>query len=106
MTTGIGPPRAQAETARKATPVPRRGAAPRDADLFDLAFVPLLLVVLIGIFASQSDTFLTARNITQILIAASGLAIAAAGTTFVVISGELNLRSAPMQRCVGSSWRR
>ena len=51
MTTGIGPPRAQAETARKATPVPRRGAALRDADLFDLAFVPLLLVVLIGIFA-------------------------------------------------------
>jgi ribose transport system permease protein len=60
-------------------------------DLADALFVPVVLVGLLAFFAWRSDTFLTSRNLEQILIASSGLAIAAAGTTFVIIGAELDL---------------
>jgi len=60
-------------------------------DLADVLFVPIVLVGLVAYFTWRSDTFLTSRNLEQILIASSGLAIAAAGTTFVIICAELDL---------------
>jgi ribose/xylose/arabinose/galactoside ABC-type transport system permease subunit len=60
-------------------------------DLVDALFVPVVLAGLVTYFTLRSDTFLTTRNLEQILISSSGLAIAAAGTTFVIIARELDL---------------
>jgi ribose transport system permease protein len=61
------------------------------SDLIDLLFVPAVLAGLVLYFTSQSDTFLTSRNLEQILITGAGLGVAAAATTFVIIAGELDL---------------
>jgi ribose transport system permease protein len=68
-----------------------RRTSSRRAELIDLLFVPAVLAGLVGYFVSRSDTFLTTRNLEQILIAGAGLGIAAAATTFVIIAGELDL---------------
>ena len=78
----------EAVDAAPGAPGPRRPAL---ADLIDVLFVPALLVTLVVYFTSRSDTFLTSRNLEQILIAAAGLGIAAIATTFVIIAGELDL---------------
>ena len=70
---------------------PARRTSARRAELIDLLFVPAVLAGMVGYFVSQSDTFLTTRNLEQILISGAGLGIAAAATTFVIIAGELDL---------------
>lgn len=72
-------------------PAPSRAPRFDAVHLSDVLFVPIVLAGLVVYFVSRSDTFLTSRNLEQILIASAGLAIAAAGTTFVVIAGELDL---------------
>jgi ribose transport system permease protein len=71
---------------------PDRGRRrPAVADIIDVLFVPAVVVGLVVYFSSRSDTFLTTRNLEQVLIAAAGLGIAAVATTFVIIAGELDL---------------
>lgn len=64
---------------------------PTASEVLDLLFVPAVLAALVLFFSLRSDTFLTSRNLEQILIASAGLAVAAAGATFVIIAGELDL---------------
>jgi ribose transport system permease protein len=68
-----------------------RRTSSRRAELIDVLFVPAVLAGLVGYFMSQSDTFMTTRNLEQLLIAGAGLGIAAAATTFVIVAGELDL---------------
>jgi ribose transport system permease protein len=59
--------------------------------LFDAGFAPTLIVI-IGIFMTfKSDVFLTSRNLQNILLQTSFLAIAAFGMTFIIIASELDL---------------
>ncbi|HEX4297614.1 MAG TPA: ABC transporter permease [Devosia sp.] len=53
--------------------------------------VPVALVVMIGLFATQSPAFLTESNIMNILRQSSVLAIAAIGTTIVLICGGIDI---------------
>lgn len=71
--------------------VPRVRRLPSVGALIDLLFVPAVLLAVVLFFSLRSDTFLTSRNLEQILIASAGLGIAAAGATFVVIARELDL---------------
>lgn len=64
-------------------------------DLLDALFVPALLLGVVVFFALKSDTFLSTRNIQQILVGGAGLAIAAAGVTFAIIAGQLDLSMGP-----------
>jgi ribose transport system permease protein len=78
-----------AETAaQRAEPRLRRPTLP---ELIDVLFVPAVLLGLVVYFTSRSETFLTTRNMEQVLIAAAGLGIAAGATTFVIIADELDL---------------
>jgi ribose transport system permease protein len=70
---------------------PNRATRRGVGDIADLLFVPIVLAGLVSYFTARSESFLTSRNLEQILIASAGLAIAAAGTTFVIIAGELDL---------------
>lgn len=63
----------------------------RQADKLDTLFVPVLLALVVAYFASRSDTFLSTRNLEQILLAGAGLAIAACGVTYTIIARELDL---------------
>jgi ribose/xylose/arabinose/galactoside ABC-type transport system permease subunit len=73
-------------------PAPRARSRRFDrVDLLDALFVPTLLAGVVVFFAVKSDTFLSGRNIQQILLGGAGLAIAAAGVTFAIIAGQLDL---------------
>lgn len=61
------------------------------SDLLDALFVPALLASVVMFFAIKSDTFLSVRNLQQIALGGAGLAIAAAGVTFAIIAGQLDL---------------
>lgn len=86
------PPRVPARGEVVAATDPRiRRRRPEGADLVDLLFVPAVLLGLVLYFRWRSDTFLTTRNLEQVLISGAGLGIAAAATAFVIIAGELDL---------------
>jgi ribose transport system permease protein len=54
--------------------------------------VPLLLLVAVfAVFSSMSDRFLDVRNVANILVQASSLAIVAAGMTFVLLTAGIDL---------------
>lgn len=57
----------------------------------DLLFVPVVLLILAVYLSVTNEFFLTGVNITNVLVQASILAIAAFGVTFVVIAAELDL---------------
>lgn len=61
------------------------------SDLLDALFVPALLTGVVLFFAIKSDTFLSVRNLQQIALGGSGLTIAAAGVTFAIVAGQLDL---------------
>lgn len=69
--------------------------------VFDAGFAPTL-IVLIGVYMTfNSDVFLTSRNLQNILLQTSFLAVAAFGMTFVVIAGELDLSQGSVIALVG-----
>ncbi|GAB4531326.1 MAG: ABC transporter permease [Anaerolineae bacterium] len=59
----------------------------------DLGNIPVILgLVLIGLFfQSQSDVFLTPRNVVNIVVQMAGIAIIAYGIVFVLLLGEIDL---------------
>jgi ribose transport system permease protein len=57
----------------------------------DILFVPLVVLGLGVYLTATSDVFLTGTNLQNILQQASVLAIAAFGTTYVILAGELDL---------------
>lgn len=77
-------------TAERRGPL-RQFPLPSVGTLVDVAFVPALIVALVIYFDWRSPTFLTSRNLQQLLIAGAVLGILAAGSTFVIICGELDL---------------
>ncbi|WNG87818.1 ABC transporter permease [Mycobacterium sp. ITM-2016-00317] len=60
-------------------------------ELFDKAFVPAVLVLLVLYLGFTNDAFLSRMNVTNILTQASILAIVAFGATFVIMAGQLDL---------------
>src|SRR4028119_1637797 len=85
----------QARAAEENVPVAgEQGGLSRRARVFAIlqrrgAIVVLLLVVAIA--SLQFDTFLTARNLENIVLQASFLGLIAVGQTFVIISGGIDL---------------
>ncbi len=71
--------------------VPRRTLAERLGN--ELRFVPVALglVALIIFFATQSDVFLTSRNLNNLLIQSTVTGIIALGLVFVLLTGEIDL---------------
>jgi ribose transport system permease protein len=57
----------------------------------DTAFVPLVLIALVGGLSIASPFFFTGPNLQNLLIQASVLGITAVGATFLIICGELDL---------------
>ena len=53
--------------------------------------IVLMLIVVTIVFASMSEPFLSTRNLTNILLQASAISIAAIGVTFVLIIGEIDI---------------
>lgn len=53
--------------------------------------IVMMLIVVTAVFASMSDPFLSTRNLTNILLQASAIGIAAIGITFVLIIGEIDI---------------
>ncbi len=53
--------------------------------------IVLMLIVVTVVFASMSDVFLSTRNLSNILLQASAIGIAAIGVTFVLIIGEIDI---------------
>jgi ribose transport system permease protein len=53
--------------------------------------IVLMLIVVTIVFASLSEPFLSTRNLTNILLQASAISIAAIGMTFVLIIGEIDI---------------
>jgi ribose transport system permease protein len=71
---------------------PKAGAgARRSGKLLDLLFVPGVVLALCVYLSATQSQFLTSQNLTNILLQASILAIAAFGATFVILAGELDL---------------
>lgn len=69
--------------------------------LFDAGFAPTLILI-IGIYMTfKSDVFLTSRNLENILLQTSFLAIAAFGMTFVIVAAELDLSQGSAIALVG-----
>jgi D-xylose transport system permease protein len=70
---------------------PRRNIAERLGN--ELGFVPVALglVALILFFATQSDVFLTSRNLNNLLIQSTVTGIIALGLVFVLLTGEIDL---------------
>ncbi len=69
--------------------------------LLDAGFAPML-IVLIGVYMNfNSDVFFTTRNLENILLQTSFLAIAAFGMTVVIISAELDLSQGSVIALVG-----
>jgi ribose transport system permease protein len=73
------------------TRAPARRSRRSRAEWIDLAFVPVILLVLIVALTLLSPYFLSARNVTEILLQAAILGIVSVGTTFVIIGGDLDL---------------
>lgn len=61
------------------------------ATVVDLGFLPAMLVVLVVVLSIASPYFLTAHNMVNFLSQTAVLGIVAAGTTFVIIGGDLDL---------------
>jgi len=78
-------------TASPAATAPRRGLAERLGD--ELRFLPVALglIVLFLFFASQSEVFLTSRNLNNLLIQSTVTGIIALGLVFVLLTGEIDL---------------
>ena len=69
--------------------------------VLDAGFAPLL-IVLIGVYMTfNSDVFLTTRNLENILLQTSFLAIAAFGMTVVIVAAELDLSQGSVIALVG-----
>ncbi len=70
---------------------PRREFAERLGQ--ELRFVPVMLglVILILFFATQSDVFLTSRNLNNLLVQSTVTGIIALGLVFVLLVGEIDL---------------
>jgi D-xylose transport system permease protein len=70
---------------------PKRSIAERLGN--ELRFVPVALglVALILFFATQSDVFLTSRNLNNLLIQSTVTGIIALGLVFVLLTGEIDL---------------
>lgn len=70
---------------------PKRGMAERLGN--ELRFVPVALglVALILFFATQSDVFLTSRNLNNLLVQSTVTGIIALGLVFVLLTGEIDL---------------
>ncbi len=69
--------------------------------LFDAGFAPCLILS-IGVYMTfASDVFLTSRNLQNILLQTSFLAIAAFGMTFVIIAAELDLSQGSVIALIG-----
>jgi ribose transport system permease protein len=69
----------------------RRLRRPSPATVVDLGFLPAVLVVLVVVLSLVSPYFLTVHNVVNILSQTAVLGIVAAGTTFVIIGGDLDL---------------
>lgn len=71
--------------------VPRRGLAERLGD--ELRFLPVALglIALFLFFATQSDVFLTPRNLNNLLVQSTVTGIIALGLVFVLLTGEIDL---------------
>ena len=71
--------------------VPRRGFAERLGQ--ELRFVPVMLglLVLMLFLATQSDVFLTSRNLNNLLVQSTVTGIIALGLVFVLLVGEIDL---------------
>ena len=59
--------------------------------LFDAGFAPTVILIMFVTMSFKSDVFLTTRNLQNILLQTSFLAIAAFGMTFIIIAAELDL---------------
>lgn len=71
--------------------MPRRGIGERLGN--ELRFVPVALglVALFAFFATQSDVFLSSRNLNNLLIQSTVTGIIALGLVFVLLVGEIDL---------------
>ncbi len=71
--------------------LPRRGLAERLGD--ELRFLPVALglIALFLFFATQSDVFLTSRNLNNLLVQSTVTGIIALGLVFVLLTGEIDL---------------
>src|SRR5690348_15391347 len=58
--------------------------------------VPILLITEIILFATLSDTFLTAGNLANVALNSVDLALIAAGLTFVIILGGIDVSTGPV----------
>lgn len=67
------------------------GTKGRPGQLFDLLFVPGVLILLCVYLALTNQVFLTSGNLVNILLQASILAIASFGMTFAILGRELDL---------------
>lgn len=67
------------------------GSHLRERGLVQTFFVPAVLLALVVYLSLASPVFLTADNLTNLLIQASTLAIVSFGVTFVVLVGEFDL---------------
>jgi D-xylose transport system permease protein len=72
-------------------PQPHRGLAERLGG--ELKFVPIAvgLIALIIFFSTQSDVFLTSRNLNNLLVQSTVTGIIALGLVFVLLVGEIDL---------------
>ncbi len=77
--------------ARNSRGIGRRFQRPSLVTVVDLGFLPAVLVVLIVVLSIASPYFLTGHNMVNILSQTAVLGIVAAGTTFVIIGGDLDL---------------
>lgn len=70
---------------------PDRRARHAWGEVFDRAFVPAVLVLLVVYLGTTNDVFLSRVNLTNVLTQASILAIVSFGATFVIMAGQLDL---------------
>lgn len=67
------------------------GRRPSWATVFDLGFLPAVLIALGIVLTIESPYFLTGHNLVNVLSQTAVLGIVAAGSTFVIIGGDLDL---------------
>jgi ribose/xylose/arabinose/galactoside ABC-type transport system permease subunit len=82
-----------------ASPAGRRGPSRTHLQLLGVYIALLIICVALTI---ASPYFLTARNVTNILVQASTFSLIGAGLTIVLIAGEIDLAFAAIQALVGS----
>jgi ribose/xylose/arabinose/galactoside ABC-type transport system permease subunit len=84
--------RAEGSTATTSSTAERRAGVRRSGGaVFDLLFVPAVLLALALYLSATTSSFFTTANMTNVLLQASILAIVAFGITFVILAGELDL---------------